>query len=366
MLILERISVLENRRVIIKRFVVSGILLVVVIGLGISFWLSNQTSDMPYSENGKVYTAADIKSRLNREVNTSESLDITFEPSVITDIPDNENNSQAKRDQYDYLMYEVTVRNTTSEPIELGYRVYVDEALADFAEVPLSFGTGEDFFILEPDQSATVNRAVLIKSTDALSRRELEQLNQMKDMLYLQIAYPSNETEFVPLEVTEPYEQTQTNDDRLSYQTYQTLTERVQDDLNIDGYVFKDTSADIPTATRVNQNLSFGKREWLTRSGDFDAPIEPTQERYFYENEDSSRLLIITIAYTDSHIGNDLIAYNISSGYDINEDLVHSESMILSYKNLVIHVAQNSATPLGEMADTDQAALAVTKYLEQY
>lgn len=73
MLILERISVLENRRVIIKRFVVSGILLVVVIGLGISFWLSNQTSDMPYSENGKVYTAADIKSRLNREVNTSES-----------------------------------------------------------------------------------------------------------------------------------------------------------------------------------------------------------------------------------------------------------------------------------------------------
>jgi len=40
--------------------------------------------------------------------------------------------------------------------------------------------------------------------------------------------------------------------------------------------------------------------------------------------------------------------------------------MILSYKNLVIHVAQNSATPLEEMADTEQAALAVTKYLEQY
>lgn len=276
--------------------------MVVVIGLGVSFWLSNQTPDLSYSENGQVYTATDIKSRLNREVNTSESLDITLEPSVISDIPDNENNSQAKRekrDQYNYLMYEVKVKNTTSEPLKLGYRVYLDEALDDYAEVPLSFGTGEDFFTLEPDQSATVNRAILIKNTDTLSRRELKQLNQLKDMIYLQIAYASNETEFVPLEVTEPYEQTQTNDDRLSYQMYQTLTERVQDDLNIDGYVFKDTSADIPTATRVNQNLSFGKREWLTRSGDFDAPIEPTQERYFYENEDSSRLLIITIAYTD-------------------------------------------------------------------
>ncbi len=303
---------------------------------------------------------------MNREVNTSESLDITLEPSVITDIPDNENNSQAKRDQYEYLMYEVTVRNTTSEPLDLGYRVYLDEALDDYAEVPLSFGTGEDFFILEPDQSATVNRAVLIQSTDTLSGRELEQLNQMKDTLYLQIAYASNETEFIPLEVTESYEQTQTNDDMLSYQTYQTLTEDIYKDLDINGYTFKDTSKRILTATRIDKELSFGKREWLTRSGDFDSQIEPTQERYFYENEDSSRLLIITIAYTDSYIGNDLIAYNINSGYDINEDLIHSESIILSYKNLVIHVAQNSATPLEKIADTDQAALAITKYLDRY
>lgn len=134
--------------------------------------------------------------------------------------------------------------------------------------------------------------------------------------------------------------------------------------MKLDGYVYKD-STDIITAVRIDKKLSFDTREWLTTDGTFNGPLKPTQEMLFYENDESTRLFNITLSYTETFIGNDIISYNFASGYGVNEELINSETIILSYKNLIIYVAQHSPVDL-DMEETQNVALAVIDYLKKH
>ncbi|GAA0287450.1 hypothetical protein GCM10008924_02620 [Gracilibacillus halotolerans] len=148
----------------------------------------------------------------------------------------------------------------------------------------------------------------------------------------------------------------------LSYKEFENLFEKLSDEVEIEGYIYKDSS-DGEDAIRIDEDLSFGKRKWLTKDGE--SLTEPTQEMFFYENEESTRLLTITLAYTENFIGNDMLFYNISSEHDINDELSNNEIIALSYKNIVINIMQTTSTDI-EMEDTQKAAESIIKYLEAY
>ena len=148
----------------------------------------------------------------------------------------------------------------------------------------------------------------------------------------------------------------------LSYKEFENLFNKFSDEVEIEGYMFKDSSGGID-AIRIDEDLSFGKRKWLTKDGE--SNTEPTQEMFLYENEESTRLLTITLAYTENFIGNDMLFYNISSEHDINDELSNNEIIALSYKNIVINIMQTTSTDI-EMEDTQKAAESIIKYLEAY
>ncbi|WP_217585987.1 hypothetical protein [Lentibacillus saliphilus] len=163
--------------------------------------------------------------------------------------------------------------------------------------------------------------------------------------------------------VKDPIDIKRNTEEILDYATYQRLYEGFSNEVKIDGYHFRGSSGGID-AIRVDENLTFSKRGWLTTSGEL-SPLEPTQEMYYYENEDENRLLTITIAYTESYIGSDMVFYNVSHGYDINKELANNEIIALSYKNLIINILQTTSNDL-EMDDTQNAAASIIEYLEKY
>ena len=58
----------------------------------------------------------------------------------------------------------------------------------------------------------------------------------------------------------------------------------------------------------VDKDLTFGSRDWLTVDGEFhmDNGSQSTQNSIFLENEQSSKLISVVIAYTESYMGEDM------------------------------------------------------------
>lgn len=158
------------------------------------------------------------------------------------------------------------------------------------------------------------------------------------------------------------YSKSENKEEVLSYKEFENLFNKFSDEVEIEGYMLKDSSAGID-AIRIDEDLSFGKRKWLTKDGE--SLTAPTQEMFFYENEERTRLLTITLAYTENYIGKDMLFYNVSSGYDINDELSNNEIIALSYKNIIIHIVQTTTDDI-EMEDTQKAADSIIKYIETY
>ena len=146
------------------------------------------------------------------------------------------------------------------------------------------------------------------------------------------------------------YSKSKNKEEVLSYKEFENLFNKFSDEVEIEGYMLKDSSAGID-AIRIDEDLSFGKRKWLTKDGE--SLTAPTQEMFFYENEERTRLLTITLAYTENYIGKDMLFYNVSSGYDINDELSNNEIIALSYKNIIIHIVQTTTDDI-EMEDTQK------------
>jgi len=112
---------------------------------------------------------------------------------------------------------------------------------------------------------------------------------------------------------------------------YERLFKHMNEHLKMDQFQLKESTigADF---TAVDQSLSFGKRRWLTVDGTIDTPS--TQETLYFENQKQNTQLAIHFAYTDRYIGNDRVQYQSNGGY--------GELLIISYKNILISVQQNS------------------------
>ncbi|WP_149427059.1 MULTISPECIES: hypothetical protein [Exiguobacterium] len=124
---------------------------------------------------------------------------------------------------------------------------------------------------------------------------------------------------------------------------YEKLFKHMNEHLKMDQFQLKGSTigADF---TAVDQSLSFGKRRWLTVDGTIDTPS--TQETLYFENQKQDTQLAIHFAYTDRYIGNDLVQYQSNGGY--------GELIIISYKNILISVQQNSLNKVD--SDTTQEA----------
>ncbi|WP_416148621.1 hypothetical protein ACM26V_20475 [Salipaludibacillus sp. HK11] len=153
------------------------------------------------------------------------------------------------------------------------------------------------------------------------------------------------------------------NDDQiLNYPAFQVLTKNLSDSVKIDGYTFKDSSMGID-AIRIDERLSFGERQWITENGKLESPLKSTQETFFYENSDQSRLIIITAAYSPNYIGDNILYYNVNSGYDINENLAKLNDVItISFRNLTFTVMQTSEDI--DMDVTQEFTLGIIHFLE--
>ena len=131
----------------------------------------------------------------------------------------------------------------------------------------------------------------------------------------------------------------------MSYQKFENLFKHMNDKLKIKNFQLKESTLG-PDVTIIDKELSFNKRNWLTINGTKDdlAP-KSTQETLYFEDKDQTTLLSISFAYTKNYVGEDMLQYQVPSGYDnINQKLANkSDLILLSYKNIVISIQQNNS-----------------------
>ncbi|KMK75788.1 hypothetical protein [Alkalihalobacillus pseudalcaliphilus] len=151
----------------------------------------------------------------------------------------------------------------------------------------------------------------------------------------------------------------------LSYEEFETLFHEIKDHLKVEGYEVKSSTTGIDL-TVVDKDLTFGSRDWLTVDGEFhmDNGSQSTQNSIFLENEQSSKLISVVIAYTESYMGEDMVYYLIDNDYPINQNLAQTTDLVtISYKNLIITVLQ-TADSQAENEETQKILRGVLEFLE--
>lgn len=153
-------------------------------------------------------------------------------------------------------------------------------------------------------------------------------------------------------------------EENLSFQQFSELFENLSSNLNIPGYKLENSTLG-DDLTMIDKEISFNKREYLTIDGNYSPTnIESSQETLFYLNDDSDRAIIVTLAFTESNIGNDIILYNITNEYGLPEEITEKNDLItLSYKNLIISILQSAKSSV-ELKDTQKSAKSIVNFLE--
>ncbi len=136
-----------------------------------------------------------------------------------------------------------------------------------------------------------------------------------------------------------------TQNNVMSYQQFENLFKHMNDKLKIKNFQLKESTLG-PDVTIIDKELSFNKRNWLTVDGTKDdLTPKSTQETLYFEDKEQTTLLSINFAYTKNYVGEDMLQYQIPSGYNkINQKIANkSDLILLSYKNIVISIQQNSS-----------------------
>ncbi|QCT02750.1 hypothetical protein E6C60_2035 [Paenibacillus algicola] len=86
-----------------------------------------------------------------------------------------------------------------------------------------------------------------------------------------------------------------------------------------------------------------------------------------FEDEDTTKQVIIKFAYTKNFIGNDIIEYSKTKGLsDIDQNLSQKTDILtFSYKNLIIIVQQNAEAKI-DSEITKKATRAIQSYLKNF
>jgi hypothetical protein len=157
--------------------------------------------------------------------------------------------------------------------------------------------------------------------------------------------------------------------DQLSTIKYETFKNALSIDIlknfTPDGFTLNGNSVEMRDITIIDPELSFNKRQHITVDGT--ATEDSTQQAFYYDNKDKSIQLLLTIVYTNKDLGNDILQYQVNSGYEgFNETLgSKSDMIILSYKNLIVGMHQ-TATNKVDLDITQSATKKLIKKLKKY
>lgn len=150
----------------------------------------------------------------------------------------------------------------------------------------------------------------------------------------------------------------------LNYEEYSHLFEKINENFRIPHYnLVNSTLGD--DIIMIDKEISFNTRQYLTLKGESNlGDIKSTQESLFFMTEDMNDAIIITLAYTDSYVGNDAVLYNSINDYGLTEELENNNDLlVLSYKNLIISILQTSTSKV-DYNFTNLAALKLIDFLE--
>ncbi|MEK4472705.1 hypothetical protein NSQ91_05775 [Paenibacillus sp. FSL R7-0048] len=116
----------------------------------------------------------------------------------------------------------------------------------------------------------------------------------------------------------------------------------------------------------IERDFTFNKKDTITvggGSGDFN----PTQQLFIFENKDKSIQFYVRFAYTEVDMGNNLVAWEVPTGYDQadSELLNRTDMATYTYRNLIVTVTQNAKTK-ANLSVTKNAVKSVLSTLDSY
>ncbi|MBO2943049.1 hypothetical protein JJQ72_03520 [Paenibacillus sp. F411] len=154
----------------------------------------------------------------------------------------------------------------------------------------------------------------------------------------------------------------------ITYENFDKLFFDSAKTLKIEGFDLKNGTFEEELVI-VDKDLSFNTREILSLEGKIEnnTPIRTTQRMLIFEDEDTTKQVIIKFAYTKNFIGNDIIEYSKTKGLsDIDQNLSQKTDILtFSYKNLIIIVHQNAEAKI-DSEITKKATRAIQSYLKNF
>lgn len=150
----------------------------------------------------------------------------------------------------------------------------------------------------------------------------------------------------------------------LTFSDYQSLVEKVEQELELPNYQLKASTFGY-SIVMIDEELSFGKREYVTLDGTQGLPINATQESLLFLHEQEDSLITITLAYTDNYIGNDILFYQSVEGFEaIKDELTdHLDLLSISYKNIIISILQTKSDETVDIENTINAGKSLVHFL---
>ncbi|AJS58048.1 hypothetical protein [Paenibacillus sp. IHBB 10380] len=155
----------------------------------------------------------------------------------------------------------------------------------------------------------------------------------------------------------------QKNEIIISYEQFSDLSGKLAKDIRIPGFKLRNTPI-YPSIMLVDKDITFDKKQSITVDGTLD-DLRSTEQLLIYENDNQTMQIQIKIAYTSVVIGNELVSWNLSSGYEsTSKELSNNIDLAtLTYKNIIITILQN-AKDRTELEITKGAIRSVIKSLK--
>ncbi|GLI07616.1 hypothetical protein [Paenibacillus tyrfis] len=148
-----------------------------------------------------------------------------------------------------------------------------------------------------------------------------------------------------------------------NYDDFTKLMENFKNNIVISGFSL---IPPMKTIFLIERDFTFNKKDTITLKGGV-SDLNTTQQQFIFENNDKSIQLYVRFAYTEVNMGNNLVAWDSTSGYDgaDRELLDRTDMATYTYKNLIVTVTQNAKTT-AKTATTKEAVKSVLNVLEKY
>lgn len=157
---------------------------------------------------------------------------------------------------------------------------------------------------------------------------------------------------------------------QYSINDYNNLVSSLTNEFKLDGYKLENSSFGEERYVIIDKESSFGKRKFMTLSGENNTPSEITQHRNIYLADDEKTICVIDIIFSPKYIGNDMMLWssNYSDKYKNHPIISMFKENIISYENYII---KTMIFPNDEVKSPDVSVLRditnqIVIYLEKY